>query len=68
MNVECIICGDEFSHKRARLGYKTCLNCGEKSALAEKHIKSKCIAPLYNKSAYQYITPGNNLKSMGRKI
>lgn len=52
----CIKCGEEYSDKRAELGYETCLECGNIDALKEIKRKSKCIAPAYNKGAYQYIT------------
>lgn len=68
MNTECIKCGNQYSPKRAQLGYRTCLTCGEQYSKIEMRRKSMCTAPLYNKSAYQYITPGNDLKSMGRKV
>lgn len=31
------ICGDEVPHRRAELGYKTCLPCGEKIAKSTRH-------------------------------
>ena len=29
---ECVICGEEYNHKRKELGYATCLDCGGRSA------------------------------------
>lgn len=52
----CQKCGEEFSLSRAKLGYKTCLECGEEEAQRETKRKSKCVAPAYNKGAYQYVT------------
>lgn len=52
----CRFCGESFSPKREALGYSTCLECGDKSAQKEKSFKAKCIAPAFNKGAYQYIT------------
>ena len=61
----CNECGDDYPMERAKLGYITCLECGEKvaSRLAEKRKKQVGIA--YNKGAYQYITEGD-LKWLGR--
>ena len=33
---ECVSCGDNFNPKRYRLGYRTCLECGQTLALQEK--------------------------------
>jgi predicted nucleic acid-binding Zn-ribbon protein len=60
----CIKCGEEYSDKRAELGYKTCLECGAKDAQKETKRKSKCIAPAYNKGAYQYITSKECVKGI----
>ncbi len=45
----CKVCGEEFSDKRAKLGYKTCLEHPEP-------LKQFTLAPAYNKGAYQLIT------------
>lgn len=65
---KCIICEESFSGKRAELGYKICLDCGEILAKKEKQYKSKCTAPAYNKGAYMYVTPNSDPRSLGRKI
>lgn len=44
-------CGEHVVNKRARLGYKTCLACGEKQAKLVKH----CIVPM-PKSNYIVVT------------
>lgn len=64
--LECILCFEEFSKKRADLGYKTCLNCGDKIAHKEALRKSKQVAPLFNKGAYQYIGSIKEVKYIGR--
>ena len=63
---ECVSCGDDFNPKRYRLGYRTCLECGQTLALQEKVSKSRGTAILVNKSAYQYITNVELTKSFGR--
>ena len=64
----CSYCRDpkcRVPEPRARLGYTTCIDCGERVAsdLAER--RKKQIAPAYNKGAYQYITI-NDTKTIGR--
>lgn len=60
----CVICDEEFSQKRKDIGYDTCLKCGDKEASREKSRKSKCVAPAYNKGAYQYITSKDCVKNI----
>lgn len=60
----CIECGEEFSDKRGKLGYKICLECGEEKAKREVNRKKKCLAPAYNKGAYQYITSKECVKNI----
>jgi transcription elongation factor Elf1 len=63
-------CGNEFSRKRAALGYSTCftcLECGEEDARLEKEKKSGRVTILCNKSSYQYICSQDDLWSLGRK-
>jgi hypothetical protein len=55
----CKVCGDEFSDKRAKLGYKTCLKHGELP-------KAYTISIPYNKGPYQLITP-SGVKHIGKK-
>jgi hypothetical protein len=45
----CRICGEEFSDRRAALGYRTCLQHAEPP-------KQFTVAPAFNKGAYQVIT------------
>lgn len=51
----CSNCGNTFPSKRKSLGYNTCIDCGDKEAVKEAIRKSKCVAPLFNKGAYQFI-------------
>ena len=54
----CRVCGNEFSEKRAALGYETCLLHGETE-------REFTVAPAYNKGAYQVISR-QNVKDIGR--
>ena len=63
---ECVSCGDDFNPKRYRLGYRTCLECGQTLALQEKVSKSRRTASLFNKGAYQFITSLEQVKHLGR--
>jgi ribosomal protein L37AE/L43A len=56
---ECTECGDYVAVLRWRLGYKTCLHCGEKQAREVKHT----IAPM-PKSNYILITDLSLLKGL----
>ena len=63
---ECYKCGDSYSLKRQKLGYETCLACGDASAKLESSRKRKCFAPAYNKGAYMYVTSKSMAKDLGR--
>ena len=63
---QCFDCGEEFSPKRKALGYEHCLECGEGYAKNETIRKSKCVAPAFNKGAYQYIGSVSDAKLIGR--
>lgn len=58
----CCVCGVEFDVARFRLGYKVCLECGEKRAKQIKHT----IAPMH-KSNYMLITNLDDLKGLNNK-
>ena len=60
--INCIECGNEFSSDRAKLGFKVCLDCGEKQAEKVKH----CVAPMH-KSNYMVFTNANDLKGINNK-
>lgn len=65
---ECIECGEEFSDKRMELGYNWCLSCGDDIAYKQAVKKSKRISPLYNKGGLQFITDGEDLTTIGKKV
>lgn len=58
----CVVCGGYIAHARYKLGYKTCLPCGEDAAKQVKHT----IAPL-NKSNYMYISDLTHLQQLNPK-
>ncbi len=57
----CVHCSDDVAPQRWRLGYKSCLPCGDKVAKEFKH----CIVPLA-KSNYQPVTDLNILKQLNK--
>lgn len=58
----CTECGEPFPRRRAALGYRTCLTCGEAQARTVK----RCVAPL-NKSNYVLISNVQDLKGLNPK-
>jgi hypothetical protein len=58
----CIKCGDHVLDARYRLGYSTCLKCGEVEAKQRKHT----IAPMH-KSNYMVITNKLDLQGLNNK-
>jgi len=58
----CVVCGGFIDHARYKLGYNTCLPCGEAAAKKVKHT----IAPL-NKSNYYFISDPTTLKQLNPK-
>ena len=63
---QCWDCGEEFNPKRKALGYEYCLSCGGEHAAQETIRKSKCVAPAFNKGAYQYVSSVEDAKFVGR--
>ncbi len=63
---QCWDCGEEFHPKRKQLGYEYCLKCGDVYAEKESFRKSKCVAPAYNKGAYQYVSSREQAKLVGK--
>ena len=62
-NLICLCCYSErVPPARARLGYKTCLSCGETAAKQVKHT----VAPVH-KSNYMLFTDVNMLKQLNPK-
>lgn len=51
----CCWCGDDVPAGRWRLGYKSCLSCGEAHAKQER--KTWCVVQEYGKGNYVYVTP-----------
>lgn len=64
MKPKCMECGDTYSAKRARAGYKVCLWCGEEAALRAR--KSWCVAGI-SKSNPMLITNLEDLKQLNPK-
>ena len=62
-NLICLCCyAERVPPARARLGYRTCLSCGETAAKQVKHT----VAPM-NKSNYMLFTDVNMLKQLNPK-
>lgn len=59
---DCTSCGESYPIARARLGYRTCLACGEQSAKLVRHT----IVPLH-KSNYVVIRDRELLKGINVK-
>lgn len=55
-------CGEEINPRRYALGYRTCLECGEKDAKKTKFT----IAPMH-KSNYVLVTDYTDLKGLNNK-
>ncbi len=51
----CKLCHEGYNDKRHALGFHTCLECGDRAAHQEANRRRKCVAPAYNKGAYQYV-------------
>ena len=62
----CIECQEEYSDKRKKIGYDTCLECGDFEATKEIVRKSTCIAPAYNKGPYMFVTSSAMAKDVGK--
>lgn len=62
--MNCIDCGDRVAPKRAQLGYRVCMPCGEQNARAER--KAWCVAPMH-KSNYMLITNRELLAGLNNK-
>lgn len=62
--VNCVECGEEYPIERRRLGFETCLTCGEQAAKQVKH----CVVPMH-KSSLVVISPNEPelLKGIGNK-
>lgn len=60
----CRECGEVFSPKRFKAGYRLCLFCGEEAAVIER--RSWCVAPMH-KSNYTLITNRTDLLGINNK-
>lgn len=60
----CPKCGDPVDLRRAQLGYRLCLRCGEAAAIEAR--ASWCVAPM-NKSNYVLVTDPSLLKNLNPK-
>jgi hypothetical protein len=61
---DCTLCGDDISPARYKLGYRTCMMCGEEAARAIR--AAWCVAPLH-KSNYMLITDRRDLAGLNNK-
>lgn len=52
---------------RRKLGYKTCLSCGEIAAKVESTRRKKQVSIPYNKGPYMYIGSLEQVKDLGKK-
>jgi hypothetical protein len=62
--MNCIHCDDDIDPRRAALGYRLCLFCGEEAAREER--RGWTIAPLH-KSNYMLWTNKEDLKGINNK-
>jgi len=60
----CRVCGDDVGEQRWRLGYRSCLFCGEEQARQER--LGWCVAPMH-KSNYMLITNKADLSGLNNK-
>lgn len=60
----CRECGDPVPARRAALGYKLCLLCGEEAARTER--MGWCVAPMH-KSNYVLVTDRRDLQGLNNK-
>jgi len=64
--MNCTICNEYVNPKRIKIGYKTCLKCGQHFAEKESARRKKCIAPAFNKGPYMYVTGKSMAKDVGK--
>jgi hypothetical protein len=60
-------CGESFSEKRAALGYKTCLECGDNNAKSAIEEKRNCVVIPYNKGPYMLLVSVSELNCLGKE-
>lgn len=61
---ECIECGETYPAKRAQLGYRTCLSCGDEAAREAR--MGWCIAPIAHKQGATLITNKGQLRGLNK--
>lgn len=61
----CKLCDKEYSNKRAKLGYSTCLDCGEASAEQETRRKQRSVMPMH-KSNSVYVSNPDDIIEISR--
>jgi predicted nucleic acid-binding Zn-ribbon protein len=61
----CMQCGEYFAEGRAKLGYRTCLPCGETQAVEQR--KGRYPSAPINKSNYMLITKPEQLRQLNPK-
>ncbi len=74
---ECINCEEEYSNKRAELGYSTCLECGEADARAIAQVRAQTVlseltpyvsGSLTQPDALFDVRPGYNTESITKRV
>ncbi len=63
---QCVKCFEFYADRRKAIGYDTCLECGSVSASREAIRRTRCVAPAFNKGAYQYVPSARAAKDVGR--
>lgn len=60
----CETCRDDYSDKRAALGYRLCPACGEKAARGER--ASWCVVPIAHKQGATLVTDKTYLRGLNK--
>jgi hypothetical protein len=63
---ECNECGAAYPAKRAALGYRLCLTCGERAARETR--AGWCIAPIAHKQGATLITHKAQLRDLNKVV
>jgi ribosomal protein L37AE/L43A len=63
-NAECVDCGASYPLRRAALGYKTCLTCGDKAAREAR--TGWTISLAGHKQGYTLVTRRDQLKEVNK--
>ena len=56
-----------FSSRRAALGYKVCLTCGDAKAQKQIQAKQKAIVPSHNKGGFTLLT-GESMEQIKKNL